>query len=297
MQIADYGFCRVVIVCIVIFVLRINIAAQGQQQDTNDAAGPKEKVEQLEASSIAAQDQQQDTNDVALLKEKIKQLEGRIKAQEDIIRRATARINELERQLTEQTRQINDANFNLQTPPEENAGFNRDPRSLKPARQTDETKDAVRVERLTKKINDANDAIELDEYRIKNLPPIWLPDRRSNIDFYSQIMEILHLKPMRLSHRDPDYALRMKESLDTVLEYNKLLSDQISNYKEILQYGEKYQDLGVDIKDIKKKLIECDGKKDVADSLLKFLRLDVRENRDRFNIMPNSLQMKTTMAR
>jgi hypothetical protein len=287
MRIADYGFCRVVIVCAVVFVLGINIAAKGQQQDTNDAAAPKEKVKQLEASSIATQDQQQDTNDVALLKEKVKRLEGKIKAQEDIIRRATARINELERQLTEQTKQNNEADFNLQTPPEENAGFNRDPRSLKPARQTNETKDAARVERLSKKINDSNEAIELCEHRIKNLPPIWLPDRRSDYNFAYWITEILHLKLVHLSHSAPDYAIRMKETLDTVHELTKLLYSVDKNYNEILRYGEKYSDLGIDVIDIKKNLIDNQGKIDMANALLDFLRQDVKENRARFNIVPN----------
>jgi hypothetical protein len=103
------------------------------------------------------------------------------------------------------------------------------------------TKEALRAERLRKKIQDMNEAIELDEERIENLP--W-----------------------RL-----DYVIRLEEKL-------QLLTDQEKNYKGIINLAEryrvpgvdlmdtqkiqaeKYRILGVDVMDTKMRLIECQGR-------------------------------------
>lgn len=283
MNSSDFVFYRRFTVCISVFVLGIAVATQAQQEETNNVALPKEKVRQSESNDIATQVQAQETNDVTLLKEMVRQLKSKVKIQEDIIRRASARINTLENQLTEQTKRNNNIGTTPARPPEEDSIVNLD---SKGSNQTDDSKDTLRVKRAIKKIDDMNDAIELVEHRINNLPPIWLPDRHSDYDFAFWITNILKLKLMHLSHADQDYPRRMKETLDTVHELIKLLYEVENNYRYILQYGQKQSDLGVDVKNAKKKLIEYEGKIDVAKSLLEFLRLDVRENRDRFNIMP-----------
>ena len=80
MNIKTCDSCRRLIFCIVIFLVGGATTTKGQQQDTND---------------------------VTLLIAEVNQLKDKVKTQEDIIRQANSRISEMERQLTEQTKQHN----------------------------------------------------------------------------------------------------------------------------------------------------------------------------------------------
>jgi hypothetical protein len=121
--------------------------------------------------------QQQDTNNVTLLIAEVNQLKDKVETQEDIILRADSRISELERQLTEQTKQNNrlqllceKAGIKITEEPDENSSLNQlKDQKMKPNPIADETKDADKIERVRIKIDKMFDAIELDKTRIMNL--------------------------------------------------------------------------------------------------------------------------------
>jgi cell division septum initiation protein DivIVA len=180
------------------------------------------------------------------------------------------RVNRLELRRTPPTLPANE------TPKVE--GEQKRSRQTDPTSPADVNRDALRVERLRKQIQDATNAIELADTRIENLPPIPILFR---IDCdprmgWGKIHYRLH----------PDEVSEITKALEIAKEKYQLLSDQESNLKKILQLGEKYSDLGVDIMDTKKTLIECQGRKEKAEQDKECLRAVILANPDRFNIMP-----------
>ena len=195
-------------------------------------------------------------------------------------------------------------------------------RQTDPTSPADETKDALRVQRLSKQIQEAKDAIELADKRIEVLPPIPLRYLGAHIagtaittqtrtnettstsqtttpgasqtttigesETFTRICE-LHLF---VPEKHCDYRLHQDEvpeiieALKTAKEAYQLLSEEEANYKKILQLGEKYSDLGVNVMDAKKDLIECQGRKRIADLIKTCLRSIIQDNRDLFNIVP-----------
>jgi DNA-directed RNA polymerase subunit RPC12/RpoP len=101
--------------------------------------------------------------------------------------------------------------------------------------QSNMTEDAAKLEKLHKKIQKMMDVIELDEQHIKNLPQVTLTIGRKN-----------------------DYD-RYSKKLDNMTQKEHFLSDEINNYKQIIQLAEKYPSLRINIMDTKKKLIRCEG--------------------------------------
>ncbi|MCJ7778699.1 MAG: hypothetical protein MUP16_10335 [Sedimentisphaerales bacterium] len=151
-------------------------------------------------------------------------------------------------------------------------------RQTDPTSPADETKDALRVQRLSKQIQGAKDAIEIADKHIENLPPI-------------PILFRIDCDP-RKTWGEMHYRLRQDEvseivkALETAKEKSKLLGEEENNYKKIVQLGEKYSDLGIDVMEAKKDLIECQGKKEQAEQDKECLRAVIRANRDLFNILP-----------
>ena len=136
----------------------------------------------------------------------------------------------------------------------------------KPNLPADENKDTLRVERLSKKIQEMNDTIELTGQRINALPAITyfkLPHRLRR----SEVSEIIN-------------------SLEVTNKKKQLLLEQRINYNKILSLVEKYSDLGFSVMDVKKKIIECQGQIDRTDLVLDDLRAVAQANHDKFNITP-----------
>jgi len=130
------------------------------------------------------------------------------------------------------------------------------PPSTEPAVSTDKTKDELRTGKLRKKIDEIEDAIELAKKRIESLPFYCCP-----------------------SHCPPRYLCGgVRQDLETAKKEWQLLSDQEKNYKLLLQLAEKYSDLGIDVMDVKKKLIECQGRMKEVDLEKKCLREFTRTN-------------------
>jgi hypothetical protein len=102
------------------------------------------------------------------------------------------------------------------------------------------------VEKVSKKIQELIDAIELDEIRIKSLPQIPLTGMR-------------------------DYEFRSK-ILENATKEERLLSEEVNNYKQIIQLAEKYPDLGVNVMYMKKKLIKCQGRREEVELQKKSLQ-------------------------
>jgi hypothetical protein len=147
MNVQTYDFYRQLIGCIVIFILGIATATQGQQQDTNDA------------TPLIAD---------------VNQLKDKVKTQEDIILRANSRISELERQLAEQTKQNNrlqllceKAGIKITAEPDGNSSPN-----IPESKKMELKSRAEQIETVRIKIQKMYDAIELDKTRIItiNLP-------------------------------------------------------------------------------------------------------------------------------
>jgi len=134
--------------------------------------------------------------------------------------------------------------------------------------QNDPNRDALRIERSTKKIKEARDAIDLDESRIQSLP--------------EKIM--LHKPfPYRLRPADVPEILR---TLDTAKDNARLLNQQENNYKKILQIVEKNPDLKIDPIEAKRELIVCQGNGKKADQDLNRIQELIQFNRELFNIVP-----------
>lgn len=98
-----------------------------------------------------------------------------------------------------------------------------------PNAAADPVRDALRIERAKKQIQDANNAISLTERQLKSIP----------------------------HHQNPDLQDRINLLLDKV----DLLKDIEANYQKIIRCIEKNPDLGIDITAMKNKLIECQGAK------------------------------------
>jgi chromosome segregation ATPase len=234
--------------------------------------------------TVPAKGQQEDVNNGDLLIAKIAQLESKIRIQDDILRRARERIGELERQLAQQKEQndrfrllydkagikttaIADANFDPNKP---------GPLIMDTNLSADDHRDSLRVERLQKKIKEMNQAIELDEKRIEHLPPI--PRR---------FLELRHSEGRRTYYGY--YRLRqgefdeIRKALDTVNEHLKLLADEENNYNQILHYAVRNANLGIDDMEIRKKLIECQGRKEEAGSVRERLQDVINANRGIIN--------------
>jgi uncharacterized coiled-coil protein SlyX len=233
---------------------------------------------------VTAKGQQEDVNNGDFLIAKIAQLESTIRIQDDILRRARERITELERQLDQQKEQNNrlrllcdkagikttaiaDANFNPNQP-----GFV----DTDPNLSADEVRDSLRVERLLKKIQDMNQAIELDEKRIERLPAI--PQRFLELKHYEGRRTYYGYYRLRQGEFD-----EIRKALDTVNEHLKLLADEENNYNQILHYVVRNVDLGIDDMEIKKKLIECRGRKDEVQSIQGRLQNVINANRGIIN--------------
>jgi hypothetical protein len=138
--------------------------------------------------------------------------------------------------------------------------------NIAPGSPVDPNKDALRIERLNKQIQDAKNAIELDEGRIQSLPP----------QYFSGGL-------YKLRQKDVPELMR---SLDTAKENCKLLSNQERNYNKILQLVKKNPDLGLDAIEAEQKLIECQGRNKKADQNLERIRALIEYNRELFNIVP-----------
>ncbi len=127
----------------------------------------------------------------------------------------------------------------------------------------DENKNALRVERLSKKIQEMNDTIELDNKRIKTLPLICCP----------------------FTKYCPPPGLRRDEELDKALQTATkkwtLLAEQERNYKNIINLAEKNHDLGVNVMDMKKKLIECQGREEEVKSVEDCLREKIQHIKEK----------------
>ena len=139
--------------------------------------------------------------------------------------------------------------------------------TTKPNLLPDENKDELRVERLSKKNQEMNDVIELDKKRIKNLPSICCSENC----------------PPHGPHRSQE----LTENLDTATKKWTLLAEQERNYKQIVHLAEKNHDLGIDVMDMKKKLIECQGReeelKSVEDCLREKMQRDIDRQRENNN--------------
>jgi DNA repair exonuclease SbcCD ATPase subunit len=90
-------------------------------------------------------------------------------------------------------------------------------------------KDALRIERLNKQIQEARDAIELIEKQIEALP-----------------------SPIKLE---------LEDNLKIATEKWQLLAEQELNFLKIIRLAEKCPALGIDVITAKKDLIECQGLK------------------------------------
>jgi len=134
---------------------------------------------------------------------------------------------------------------------------------IEPNLPEDENKDALRVERMSKKIQEMEDAIELDETHINVLPSICCP----------------------LTKNCPPPGLRRDEELQKALEIAtkkwQFLADQERNYMKMIQYAEKYTDLGIDVMDMKKNLIECQGRKKIVELVKECLREKIEQSKHR----------------
>lgn len=238
----------------------------------------------MSLGAIEAKGQQEDANDGDLLIAKIAQLESKIRVQDDILRRARERITELERQLDEQkvqndrfrllcdkagikTTAIADVNFDPNQP---------GPLIMDPNLSADEVRDSLRMERLLKKINEMNEAIELDEKRIERLPAI--PQRFLELKHYEG--RRTYYGYYRLHQGESD---EIRKALDTANELLNLLTDEENKYIQILHYAARNADLGIDDMDIKKKLIECRGRKEEAESIRERLQDVINANRGIIN--------------
>jgi uncharacterized coiled-coil protein SlyX len=247
------GFrCRVFICCLV-FVTWVAVPAKGQQGDVNNGD---------------------------FLLAKIAQLESKIRIQEDILRRARERITELERQLDQQKEQNNRLcqicdKAGINTAAVADASFDpNQPDSVitDPNLSADEVRDSLRVERLQKKINQMLQTIELDEKRIEQLPAI-----------SQRFLELNHREGRRTYYGY--YRLRrgefdeIRRALDTVNTHLNLLTNEEKNYNSILRYAVRNDDLGIDVMEMKKKLIECRGRKYEVESIQERLQDVINANR------------------
>jgi hypothetical protein len=181
-------------------------------------------------------------------------------------------------------------------------------RQTDPTSPTDETKDALRVQRLSKQIQEMKDDIELADKRIEVLPPIPLrylgahiagttttttqTRTNENTSGTSETITRIYELHIYVPEKHCDYRLHQDEVpeivevLKTAKEAYRLLSEEEANYRRILQLGEKNADLGIDVMEAKKDLIECQGRKKVADLIKACIRSIIQDNRDLFNIVP-----------
>jgi TPR repeat protein len=120
--------------------------------------------------------------------------------------------------------------------------------TTQPNLPTDANKDASRVERLSKNIQEMKNTIELNKKRIGTLPSVFCTE-----------------------HNWPR-ADELDKALQTATKKYQLLADQEKNYKNIINLAERYHDLGVNVMDMKKKLIEYQGQKEEVESVEQCLR-------------------------
>jgi hypothetical protein len=186
-------------------------------------------------------------------------------------------------------------------------------------------KDATRIERLSKQIWDTNNDIELNERRIESLPPIPLrylcahaygtsgkatTIRTRTVEDTSTSQRTTPGSSETTTHRESatitqiyeehiyiqgkhcDYRLHrdevpdIQEALKTSKKAWQLLADQEDNYRKIIRFAERNSDLGINVMDMKKELIECQGRKKIAELVKECLRAVILNNRDMFNITP-----------
>jgi len=119
---------------------------------------------------------------------------------------------------------------------------------------TDPNKDALRIERLNKLIQEARDAIELIKTQIENLP-----FENENLPFENLTGEY-RLRAIEREWRSISDQ-ELKDRLEATQNKFRLLADEELKYLKIVQWAERNPDLGVDVMDVKKDLIECQGDK------------------------------------
>jgi hypothetical protein len=239
-----------------------------------------------------------------------------------------ARMLALEKRLAALEQRVNRLELRRTAPPlpadeiPKVEGEQKKNRQTDPTSPTDETKDALRVQRLSKQIQEMKDDIELADKRIEMLPPIPLRYLGAHIsgttittqtrtnentstsqtttpgapqtttigtsETFTRICELNIFVPEK--HCDyrlhQDEVPEILEVLKTAKEAYRLLSEEEANYRRILQLGEKNSDLGINVMDAKKDLIECQGRKKIADLIKACIRSIIQDNRDLFNIVP-----------
>jgi len=104
----------------------------------------------------------------------------------------------------------------------------------------DPARDALRIERAKKQIQDADNAISLTERQLQNIP----------------------------HHQNPDLQDRINYLLDKI----DLLKDIETNYQKKIRCIEKTPELGLDIAAVKNKLLDCQGTKKNAEIQAKDLK-------------------------
>jgi len=125
---------------------------------------------------------------------------------------------------------------------------------------SDPNKDDLRIERLSKQIQESKENIVLTEKKIVELPPKWI----------SQV-------PFKFSKESIPEVIRI---LEVAKENRNLLNDQVRSYNKIVQLAERNPDLGVDVMEMKKNLIRCQGRQRSADDNLDRVRELIQYNRE-----------------
>lgn len=125
----------------------------------------------------------------------------------------------------------------------------------------DEAKDALRAERLRNKIQKMQDAIELAETRIDNLPPITYA--------YVPPVPSESYRGHRL-HRDE--VPIVQKDINTARTKYKLLSEQELNYENMLHLAEKNSDLGIDVMDLKEKITKWQRRMEEVQRTIDYLK-------------------------
>jgi hypothetical protein len=140
-----------------------------------------------------------------------------------------------------------------------------------PTSSTDPDKNTLRIDRCTKIIQEARDAIELIKTQIENLP-----FENENLPFENLTGEH-RLRAIEKEWRSISDQ-ELQDRLKAAQRKFRLLADEELSHLKIVQLAEKYPDLGVDVMEAKKDLIECQGDKKKTDLEMWYLRRII-ENR------------------
>jgi hypothetical protein len=132
-----------------------------------------------------------------------------------------------------------------------------------PLSPADPNKNALRIKRMLKQIQEIKAEIVLNEGRIIVFPPQYVMEgfRRCTADELNRILKAA------------------KENRDSLLANE-------ARYKKILQIVERNPDLGLNVTDARRQLIDCQDRKKQADDNLDRVRELILRHRKLFNIVP-----------